>query len=540
LKRKNLSPLRNLSSDFPASIVVFLVALPLCLGIALASGAPLISGLIAGIVGGIVVGFLSESPLGVSGPAAGLAVIVLTAIQELGSLPVFLAAVVLSGVIQIILGLLRAGFIGYFFPSAVIKGMLAGIGCIIILKQIPHAVGYDKVYEGSLSFIQEDNQNTLTELINMLQYISPGPLLIAVVSLAILIIWERPWIKNYRWSKLIPGPLVSAVTGALLVLLFEQFPLLQLKADQVVQMPVISDFSNYSRLITFPDFSAFTRFDVLGVAFTIAVIGSIETLLCLEAADKLDPYKRVTSTNRELLAQGVGNCVSGLLGGLPVTQVIVRTSSNVQAEAKTKTSAIFHGVWLLLSLLFFPYLLNLIPLSGLAAILLVVGFKLIKPQQIRNLYKEGFDQIVPFTVTIIALIFTDLLIGVTLGLAVGLFLILWENYRNPFYADPDIDHPEDGIRIQLAEDVSFLNKAGLLQAFDHLPDGLRVVIDASRTRQMHPDIHEIIDDFLINAKTRNIEVEYIKQNNSGISDHRKHMYDISLEKSESNRKEKEK
>ncbi len=540
MKRKNLSPLRNLSSDFPASIVVFLVALPLCLGIALASGAPLISGLIAGIVGGIVVGFLSESPLGVSGPAAGLAVIVLTAIQELGSLPVFLAAVVLSGVIQIILGLLRAGFIGYFFPSAVIKGMLAGIGCIIILKQIPHAVGYDKVYEGSLSFIQEDNQNTLTELINMLQYISPGPLLIAVVSLAILIIWERPWIKNYRWSKLIPGPLVSAVTGALLVLLFEQFPLLQLKADQVVQMPVISDFSNYSRLITFPDFSAFTRFDVLGVAFTIAVIGSIETLLCLEAADKLDPYKRVTSTNRELLAQGVGNCVSGLLGGLPVTQVIVRTSSNVQAEAKTKTSAIFHGVWLLLSLLFFPYLLNLIPLSGLAAILLVVGFKLIKPQQIRNLYKEGFDQIVPFTVTIIALIFTDLLIGVTLGLAVGLFLILWENYRNPFYADPDIDHPEDGIRIQLAEDVSFLNKAGLLQAFDHLPDGLRVVIDASRTRQMHPDIHEIIDDFLINAKTRNIEVEYIKQNNSGISDHRKHMYDISLEKSESNRKEKEK
>lgn len=540
MKRKNLSPLRNLSSDFPASIVVFLVALPLCLGIALASGAPLISGLIAGIVGGIVVGFLSESPLGVSGPAAGLAVIVLTAIQELGSLPVFLAAVVLSGVIQIILGLLRAGFIGYFFPSAVIKGMLAGIGCIIILKQIPHAVGYDKVYEGSLSFIQEDSQNTLSELINMLQYISPGPLLIAVVSLAILIIWESPWIKNYRWSKLIPGPLVSAVTGALLVLLFEQFPLLQLKADQVVQMPVISDFSNYSRLITFPDFSAFTRFDVLGVAFTIAVIGSIETLLCLEAADKLDPYKRVTSTNRELLAQGVGNCVSGLLGGLPVTQVIVRTSSNVQAEAKTKTSAIFHGVWLLLSLLFFPYLLNLIPLSGLAAILLVVGFKLIKPQQIRNLYKEGFDQIVPFTVTIIALIFTDLLIGVTLGLAVGLFLILWENYRHPFYADPDIDHPEDGIRIQLAEDVSFLNKAGLLQALDHLPDGLRVVIDASRTRQMHPDIHEIIDDFLINAKTRNIEVEYIKQNNSGISDHRKHMYDISLEKSESNRKEKEK
>ena len=329
-------------------------------------------------------------------------------------------------------------------------------------------------------------------------------------------------------------------TGALLGILFKQIPLLQLEAEQIVQMPVISDFSNYSRLITFPDFSAFTRFDVLGVAFTIAVIGSIETLLCLEAADKLDPYKRVTSTNRELLAQGVGNCVSGLLGGLPVTQVIVRTSSNVQAEAKTKTSAVFHGIWLLLSLLFFPTILNLIPLSSLAAILLVVGFKLIKPQQIHNLYKNGFDQIVPFAVTVIALIFTDLLIGVTLGLAVGLFLILWENYRHPFYADPDIDHPEDGIRIQLAEDVSFLNKAGLLQTLDHLPDGLRVVIDASRTRQMHPDIHEIINAFIINAETRNIEVEYINMNKSGVSDHRKQMQDISLEKSESNRKEKEK
>lgn len=537
MKNGELSPLHNWSSDVPASIVVFLVALPLCLGIALASGAPLISGLIAGIVGGIVVGFFSDSPLGVSGPAAGLAVIVFSAIEELETLPVFFAAVVLSGVIQIIFRFLQAGFIGYFFPSSVIKGMLAGIGCIIILKQIPHAVGYDKVYEGSLSYLQEDGQNTFSELLNLINFISPGPLLIALVSLAILIIWDRPWIRNFRWSKLIPGPLIAVITGALLGILFNQFPLLKLEADQIVRMPVISDYSDYGKLITFPDFTAFFRFDVIGVAITIAIIGSIETLLCLEAADKLDPYKRVSSTNRELLAQGIGNCVSGLLGGLPVTQVIVRSSSNVQAEAKTKTSTILHGVWLFLSLMFFPTLLNTIPLASLAAILLVVGFKLIKPQQIRNLYKGGFDQIVPYVVTVVALIFTDLLVGVTLGLAVGLFMILWENYKHPFYADPNIDHPEDGIRIQLAEDVSFLNKAGLMQTLDHIPNGLRVVIDASHTRQMHPDILEIIDAFKINAKVRNIEVEYIPMRQSHIGDHRELMQNISLQKSEANNKE---
>ena len=532
MKNDELSPLHNLNADLPASIVVFLVALPLCLGIALASGVPLMSGLIAGIIGGIVVGMLSGSPLGVSGPAAGLAVIVLNSVQELDTLAIFFTAVFLSGIIQIFLGFIKAGFIGYFFPSTVIRGMLAGIGCIIFLKQIPHGVGYDKVYEGSISFLQEDGQNTLSELINILNQISLGPTLIAIASLVILILWDHPWIKGFRWSKLIPSPLLAVLAGSILAILFDQIPYLQLNFDQMVNMPVISNYSEYANLIVFPDFSAIYRSDVIGTGLIIDVVGSIETLLCLEAADKLDPYKRVTSTNRELYAQGIGNCISGLLGGLPITQVIVRSSSNIQAEAKTKTSAILHGVWLLISLLFFPHLLNYIPLASLASILLVVGYKLIKPKQFIDLYNEGLEQFIPFFVTVIALIFTDLLTGVCLGLAIALFSILWENYRHPFYADPKVEHPENGICIQLAEDVSFLNKSGLLQTFNHIPDGLKVVIDASKTRKMHPDIREIIDSFLVNAKTRNIDVEYIKMDIFPSIDHQDQLLNLGQRKSE--------
>lgn len=529
MSHKDLDFANSLRSDLPASVVVFLVALPLCLGIALASGTPLISGMIAGIIGGIVVGLLSESALGVSGPTASLAIVILTAVNELGSLPALFTAVMLSGLFQLILGFLKAGFIGYFLPSSVIKGILTGLGSIIFLKQIPHAVGYDKVYEGSLSFFQDDGQTTLSELINMLDFISPGPLAIAAISLTILILWERPWIKRFRWSKLIPGPLLAVISGTFLGIIFQKTSLFQLKADQIVTMPMIADYSTFSELTTFPDFSAFFRFDVISVALTIAIISSIETLLSSEAVDKLDPYKRVTSTNRELFAQGIGNCLSGLLGGLPIAQVIVRSSSNVQAEAKTKISTIAHGAWLLVSLLFFPTILNLIPLSSLAAILLLVGYKLIEPKRFFDLYKEGFEQFLPFIVTVIALIFSDLLIGTALGLAVSLLSILWENYRHPYYAD--IEHPENGICIQLSEDVSFLNKVGLLQTLDHIPNGLRVVIDASKTRKMHPDIHEIIDSFLINAKTRDIEVEYIKMNQPHIIDHQKQILNISQKKS---------
>lgn len=532
MNHPNLNPLENLKNDFAPSIVVFLVAVPLCLGIALASGAPLISGLIAGMVGGIVVGLISESSLGVSGPAAGLAVIVYAGIQDLGSFPVFLSAVILSGLFQLVMGALRAGFIAYFFPSSVIKGMLAGIGCIIILKQIPHALGYDKVYEGSLSFIQEDGQNTLSELLNVLDFISPGPVLISLVSLGVLILWETNWIKRYNWIASIPAPLISVILGSFLYVSFEGIEGFNLNQEQVVNVPVLGSFSEISTLVTLPDLSAMFRLDVIKLGLTIAVIGSIETLLCLEATDKLDPYKRVTSTNRELYAQGVGNVISGLVGGLPVTQVIVRSSSNIQAKAKTKASAILHGVWLLISVAIFPTLLNFIPLSSLAAILLAVGYKLIKPEQFVKLYNQGSEQFVPFIVTVLALVFTDLLIGVSLGLAVGLFSILWSNYLHPYYADPDLEHPEDGVRIQLAEDVSFLNKAGLIRTLDHFPDGLRVVIDASRTRKMHPDIQEIIDAFLINAKTRDIDVEYLKRDKSKVENHHETLVEISREKSE--------
>ena len=337
----------NFKNDIPASIVVFLVAVPLCLGIALASGAPLFSGIISGIVGGIIVGFLSGSPLGVSGPAAGLAVIVLTAIQELGDFRVFLVAVVLAGVIQILLGILKAGVIGYYFPSSVIKGMLSGIGIIIILKQIPHALGYDKNPEGDLGFVQTDGHNTFSELFYMLDFVSLGAVIITLISVAILILWEQPFMKKIGIFKIIQGPLVVVLTGIGLNSLFGHYENLMLRAEQVVDIPVAQSLGKALEMFTTPDFSAITNVNVLILAFTIAIVASLETLLCVEATDKLDPQKRITPTNRELIAQGVGNMASGLIGGLPVTQVIVRSSANIQSGGQTKASAIMHGFLLL-------------------------------------------------------------------------------------------------------------------------------------------------------------------------------------------------
>ncbi|MEM8890951.1 MAG: SulP family inorganic anion transporter, partial [Bacteroidota bacterium] len=360
----------NLKYDLPASIVVFLVATPLCLGIALASGAPLFSGIIAGIVGGIVVGMLSGSDIGVSGPAAGLAVIVLNAITSLGAYETFLLAVVIAGVIQTALGFLRAGIIGYYFPSSVIKGMLSGIGIIIILKQIPHAFGYDKVPEGSLAFEQADSQNTISELTNMLNYIEPGALIITAISLAILILWERPFMKRIKLFQLVQGPLVAVVMGIVLNLVFAAaFPNLAIDAKHLVQIPVAEGISGFLGLFTLPDFSQIGNPEIYITAITIAVVASLETLLCVEATDKLDPYKRITPTNRELKAQGVGNFLSGMVGGLPVTQVIVRSSANIQSGGRTKMSAIIHGFFLLFAAMLIPSILNMIPLATLAAIL---------------------------------------------------------------------------------------------------------------------------------------------------------------------------
>lgn len=499
----------NLKHDLPASIVVFLVAVPLCLGIALASGAPLFSGIIAGIVGGIVVALISGSPLGVSGPAAGLAVIVLSAIQELGAFETFLLAVLVSGVIQLILGFLRAGVIGYYFPSSVIKGMLSGIGIIIILKQIPHAFGYDESPEGELAFLGKGGENTFSQIINMIDFITPGAVIITAVSLFILILWERPFMKKVSLFKVIQGPLVAVVAGIVLNLLFKSSDTLSLDGSQVVSLPVAGSMNEFFGQFTLPDFGQWNNPQVYIIAITIAVVASLETLLCVEATDRLDPQKRVTPTNRELKAQGIGNMVSGLIGGLPITQVIVRSSANIQSGGRTKASAFFHGILLLLCVIAIPHILNMIPLASLAAILFVVGYKLAKPSLFKQMYKGGKELFIPFMVTILGIVFTDLLIGIGLGLAVAIFQILLNNYRTPYYFNPKEYSEGKPLRIQLAQEVSFLNKASILRALKEVPDDTHVILDGSKIRTIHPDVLEIIEDFKENAKTRDIKVETI-------------------------------
>jgi MFS superfamily sulfate permease-like transporter len=496
----------TLQSDLPASLVVFLVALPLCLGIALASGAPLISGLIAGVVGGIVVGSLSGSPLGVSGPAAGLAVIVLTAIQDLGAFDIFLVAVILAGLIQIFLGFIRAGTVAYYFPSSVISGMLAGIGIIIFLKQIPHAFGYDRDPVGELSFRQPDGETTFSELLLVLDSISPGALIIASVSLAILLLWESGWFKRHKLFRLIPGPLVAVVTGVLLNLLFRSKLGFALTPQQVVSIPQADSLSGLLGFLTFPDFSALTRINVYKTAIVLSIVASLETLLCVEATDKLDPRKRVTPTNRELKAQGVGNVVSGFLGGLPVTQVIVRSSANIQSGGRSKASAVIHGLLLVVSVIALPAIMNLIPLATLAAILLVVGFKLAKPSVFRKMFRQGPDQFVPFMVTVCAIVFTDLLVGISLGMVVAVLVILFENFRLPFEISNIPQERGERVYIALAQQVTFLNKASVLKTLDSIPDDSSIEIDASESVFVHPDVVELIDNFVVGAEAKNIDV----------------------------------
>ncbi|WP_417610255.1 SulP family inorganic anion transporter [Owenweeksia hongkongensis] len=508
MNNMNFSPFKNLKHDLPASIVVFLVALPLCLGIALASGAPLFSGIIAGIVGGIVVAALSGSPLGVSGPAAGLAVIVLTAIQDLGFEP-FLLAVVIGGLIQLILGFLRAGIIGYYFPTAVIKGMLSGIGIIIILKQIPHAFGYDADPEGDMNFIQPDGHNTFSELSYMLDGITPGALIVCAISLAILILWEQKFIKNHKILSMVQGPLLVVLAGIGLSFWFDSLPPLAISGDHMVSIPVAQSVGDFFNQFSMPDWGSFANPQIYVVAFTIAIVASLETLLCVEATDKLDPYKRVTPTNRELKAQGVGNIISGLIGGIPITQVIVRSSANIQSGGRTKASAFLHGVLMLVFVMAIPNVLNKIPLASLAAILFLVGYKLAKPVMFKEMYRKGWSQFIPYMVTIIGIVFTDLLIGITMGMVVAIFQILWKNYQVPYTFESDEMKSGGPVRIQLAENVSFLNKAGILNSLNSIPDNKHVIIDGSRTKDIHPDIIEIIEDFKANALTRNITVESI-------------------------------
>lgn len=497
----------TLKADLPASVVVFLVATPLCLGIALASGAPLFSGIISGIVGGIVVGALSGSQLGVSGPAAGLAVIVLAAITTLGSFEAFLVAVVLAGLLQIGMGFARAGVIGYYFPSSVIKGMLTGIGLTIILKQLPHAVGYDVDYEGDLSFAQVDGENTFTAIGSMFGFLQTGALIAAIVALGLLLLWERPLIKRHKASVWVQGPLVAVVAGIVLNEVFKvAAPSLAIEPSHLVQMPVADGLGGFIGLFTTPDFSQLANPVVYTTAVTLAIVASLETLLCVEATDKLDPHKRVTPTDRELKAQGIGNVVSGLIGGLPLTQVIVRSSANIQSGAVSKLSAILHGVLLLGAVMIIPALLNRIPLSVLAAVLITVGYKLAKPALFRTMYAQGPYQFVPFMVTVVGILATDLLVGIGLGLTVAFFFILLNNYNNPFFVDRDSG---DGVRIVLSEDVSFLNRAAMLRALGVIPPGTKVVIDASRSMNVDHDVYELIKDFEQRATLEDIDLEIV-------------------------------
>jgi MFS superfamily sulfate permease-like transporter len=482
----------NVRGDLASGLVVFLVALPLCLGIALASGAPLFSGIVSGVVGGVVVGFLSNSSLSVSGPAAGLTAIILTAITDLGGFDIFLVAVILAGLIQIGLGFLRAGSFSNYFPTSVIEGMLAAIGIIIILKQIPHAFGHDVDNEGDFFFIEKSGHSTFDTLLESINFIHGGALIIALLSLTILITWEK--VPALKKIKMLPGALVVVVLSIILNELF-------IKSESVLAITTKNHLVNLPSFIeikegfSLPNFSALTNQKVWIVALTIAAVASIETLLCIEATDKLDPYKRFTDTNRELKAQGVGNIISGFLGGLPMTSVVVRSSANINSGGRTKLATIFHGVLLILFALAIPFLLNKIPLSALAAVLLMVGYKLAKPAVFIHLWKNGFSQFIPFIITVLAVVGIDLLKGVAIGLGVSILFILYQNLKIAYSFKKESLHDGDVITIKLAQEVSFLNKAAIKSTLADLPDSSIVIIDATNTKYIDFDVVEMLKDF---------------------------------------------
>ncbi len=493
----------NLKYDLKASLVVFLVALPLCLGIAIASGAPPMAGLIAGIVGGIVVGSISGSHVGVSGPAAGLTVIVLDSIANLGTFPLFLGALVAAGVIQLLLGLAKAGVLGYYFPHAVIKGMLTAIGLILILKQIPHALGYDKDHIGDMAFLQMDDHNTFTEIYYAFVYNSPGAIPIVLIALGILIFFERPKIKRHKLLGVVPGALWAVVSGILINVSYGFWmPEWQLAGDHLVSIPTLASISELPSLLTFPDFGLIMNGDFWLIAVTIAIIASIESLLSVEAGDKLDPYKRISPGSRELVAQGTGNLVSGLIGGLPVTVVIVRTTANITAGARTKMSAVFHGFLLLILVLTIPGILNKIPLSCLAAVLFQVGYKLANLSIFVKEYQKGLDQFLPFFLTVIAILFTDLLVGIGIGMVVGIFFVIKTNYHRALV----VTQLNGNYLVKLQKDVSFLNKAPLMKELSAIPSGSNVIFNAAKARFIDHDIQDVLNDFIATAPSKNIEI----------------------------------
>ena len=498
-----------LKSDLMSGMVVFLVALPLCLGIAVASGAPPFAGIITGVIGGILVGSMSHSNVSVSGPAAGLIAIILVAVTDLGY-ETFLAAVVIAGLIQLSLGLAKAGGISSYFPTSVIEGMLVAIGIIIIKKELPHAIGYDKLHEGDFfnyEVLASTEGGFFTEIIHAFNYAHLGALIVAVVSILILIAFNK--VALLEKIKAIPGALVVVVAGVLLNELFKaSFPSLAISAEHLVTLPTASSFGEFIGQFQFPDMQGFLNPNVWIVGATIAIVASIETLLCLEAGDKMDPYKRFSSANAELRAQGVGNIVAGFLGGLPMTSVIVRTTANINAGARTKLSAVAHGVFLLLAVVLIPGLLNRIPMASLAGILIMIGVKLASPKVFKHIWHTGKHQFIPFIVTVLAVVFTDLLKGVGIGLVVSIYFILKGNMKLAYFFRKENHQAGETIHIDLAQEVSFLNKAAIKQTLADLPSKSHVVIDAVQTVYIDHDVLELIRDFVNHgSKDREIRVE---------------------------------
>ena len=492
---------KTAGSDVPAAIVVFLIAIPLCLGIAVASGLPPFTGIIAGMVGGIVVGFISKSPLSVSGPAAGLTAIVAAAVVKLPAAEAFFLAVVIAGVFQIIMGIFKLGVIGDYVPNSVIKGMLAGIGIILILKQLPYLIGFKTSYEGDDTFIEASGENTFSSLLNALNHLTPIAVSIGLIGIAILILFERPFIKKRKIFNVLSGPLVVVIVGVLINNFLDglDHKLTQAEA-QLVNIPVASSAAEFISFFKFPQWSAITNPDVWVVAFTLALVATLETLLGIEAVDKLDTLKRVTPSNRELIAQGTGNIVTGLLGGLPVTSVIVRSSANQNAGAMSKASTILHGSFILLFVFFAPEVLNLIPLAALAAILVFTGYKLAKFTLFKDYYKMGWDQFMPFVITITAIVLTDLLKGVMIGMIAGVFYILRSNFRSSIFTIED----KGNYLIRLRKDISFFSKPKLKAALENLPAGSNVIIDLTKAEFIDKDIIDTINDFLLHAKQKQI------------------------------------
>ena len=494
--------------DLPAGLVVFFVVIPMCLGIPLASGAPLLSGLVAGVVGGILCGFLSRSPLSITGPAAGLSAVALYSISELGSFSFFLLAVVVAGMIQIVLGLLKAGSIARFFPVSVIKGMLTGIGLILIFKQIPHALGYDVDLQGTEEFQQLDNENTLSEILQALQSVTPGAVLISVFSLGVLVFCSGQYWLSRKWTKLLPGPLMAVLVSIVVnELLLKWLPGLGLNSGHLVAIPHIQEWTALPGQLSIPDFDISIAGKFAAVAFTIAIVASIETLLNIEAVDKLDPYRRITPLNRELIAQGTTNIVSGLLGGLPVTAVIVRSSLNINAGARTRLSTITQGFILAVAVIALPGMLERIPLACLAVILIVTGYKLAPVSLWKTMFGKGIDQFIPFAVTAFVIFFSNLLVGILLGLVVALFFVLKSNFHMSVLKV----NRDNNYLVKFTKDVSFLNKARLYQILEQVPRGAHVFIDGTRAHFIDNDIVETIEDFQKSAPIKNITVEIVKK-----------------------------